>query len=134
VRLAFGANAFNAQTDVDDGRWHHCVVICRGTRPGSSVPDVDIYLDGAKEPLVFTGRQFPWTPVPETTPEFDTRPQCMASFGGGLPGSDATPFPGDIDEITVFDGVLPASQIPALMDGSLVGKATAPELQRENNQ
>lgn len=119
IRLSFGDDWFNTNTEVADGQWHHCLVIYRGVSTPSQPSLFDVYIDGQRQELHHFSSSLN-TATAAISPNIFTKEKSLLSIGGDASLSTTTSFPGDIDDVTIFDGVLPESQIPALMNGSLI--------------
>lgn len=113
-RISFGGNFwFDGTTDLKDGQWHHVAVTFSGKRRPDNSPDISIYIDGKPESL--TNRSlapnkkdaFPYTETKRTN-------SCPLRIGKGV-GNYQHTFPGLLDELIIYDGVLSEKSLQKLI-------------------
>jgi hypothetical protein len=84
----------NTVTNVWDGRWHNNSATWDGS-------NAQVFIDGVSQ----------GAPTPSTTPiDYSAQPDGTATFGGYRGTCDLL-FTGDLDQIMIFDKVLPIQQI-----------------------
>lgn len=115
LRLSWGFNWIDGTTNLADGRWHHLAVSTTGGSTHEGKPYAELYVDGVMEKTSYGSKDSSGKMAPLDT---DTTSNSAASL---IMGSDLNPvvkdriyFRGSIDELTIFDGYLPQSEITRL--------------------
>lgn len=115
LRLSWGAVWLNGTSNLADGRWHHIAVATTGNTGKTGLPEAELYVDGARESASYGGHV-----DLSASPAMDTDTISRKSMPLAL-GCDLNPdaehriyFQGEIDELTIFDGYLPESEIRGL--------------------
>ena len=112
LRLEVQGGYVTATTPVNDGTWHHVAVV-RDT--GVNCHDVTLYVDGVAETAT-TGKSGNNLPI-------NTGTTFNVSIGNSAHSWSAYGLDGSVDDVRVYDRVLSAEEIVAVMTG---GGATDP--------
>lgn len=109
-RISIGGHAYDAATPANDGRWHHLAFSFSGRMGDDGHPQLAIHVDGVAQQLTY--RSFPQMEGPR-----DPRTRTDAGAEPLTVGGPVDPFPGsfhgEIDELRIYDGVLPEEAIRA---------------------
>ncbi len=97
---AQGSGSSNGSTALDDGNWHH--IIQTYSDNGNNTSRVRIYVDGNTTPEVDLASTLSYAPLTSNL------------FIGARNASSDRAFPGNVDEVSVWNSVLGASDITAL--------------------
>lgn len=95
LRTEFGNGYVIGTTDLRDGRWHHVVSVYDGSGRGSA-DSIRLYVNGKREPISASREN-----------EIDT----LVGEAGSSPCLIGALFEGTIDELRIFEGILPESAI-----------------------
>lgn len=115
LRLSWGFNWIDGTTNLADGRWHHLAVSTTGGTTEEGKPHAELYVDGVLEKTSYGSKD---SSGEMADPDTDTTSDQSIPL---IMGSDLNPvvkdrfyFRGAIDELTIFDGTLPQSEIMRL--------------------
>jgi hypothetical protein len=99
-----------AVTDIYDGEWHHIAGTYDGTR-------VHLYVDGVEQGIgtLTSGSIAYGLPATEL-------------LIGQYPGTCSLPFPGEVDEVEVFNRALNLGEIQAIYNAGSAGKCKGPTI------
>ena len=97
---AQGSGSSNGSTVLDDGNWHH--IIQTYSDNGNNTSRVRIYVDGNTTPEVDLASTLSYAPLTSNL------------FIGARNASSDRAFPGNVDEVSVWDSVLSTEEITAL--------------------
>jgi hypothetical protein len=95
-----------------DGQWHHLALVYAGNE-GTPYVLTRAYVDGTLASLSSWGR-FAATPIANSTADL---------FIGGFRGSES-PFVGDVDELSIYNRALTATEIQQIYTAGSAGKCT----------
>lgn len=102
IRTEVAGSGSNGTKTIADGEWHHCAVVVDPT-VGTTIGDIQFYIDGAPDPLTVAGG----TEINTTT----TNPVLI----GYSPGIANRALTGKMDDIRIYDRALSAAEIEALV-------------------
>lgn len=115
LRLSWGAVWLDGTANLADGRWHHIAVTTSGITGKTGLPEAELYVDGARESASYGGHvDLSASPAMDT--DTINRKSMPLMIGSDLNpvAEDRAYFQGEIDELTIFDGHLPESEIRGL--------------------
>ena len=117
LRIASGRRWLQGNTVLDDGEWHHLVVVLEAHRPGEW-PVFKILIDGRSESVVEAlPEDFDAAPLESFYTVVDD-PRCVPlTFGRFSEWQDYPSQPWEIDEVVIAAGILLPQQIDALGGG-----------------
>lgn len=107
-RISLGGHAYDAPITANDGHWHHLTVTFSGGMTQDNHPEIEIFFDGHRHPLIY--RNYPLLDGPR-------KPETLTRFGaipltiGGPIDPDSGTFEGEIDDLRIYFGVLPEAAI-----------------------
>jgi hypothetical protein len=107
LRVAYGVNWVDGETQLADGNWHHVAVVETEALDASGFPVLRLYVDGNEENLTYLPRA-------RATAAIETRPGLPLTIGRAYPQGGS--LRGTIDELFLFEGALPLSSIRELMN------------------
>ncbi len=99
INLYLGSGWFNGSTEIADGEWHHIAVRYNGVTDARGAPVVAIFVDGRREQTSYISPRPP-VPIDTEVGVAGARPLGVAISRSGR----SAPFPGEIDELYIFDG------------------------------
>ncbi len=102
IRTEVAGSGSNATTTITDDVWHHCAVVVDPS-VGTTIGDIQFYLDGVLDPLTVSGG----TAINTTT----TNPVLI----GYSPGIANRALTGKMDDIRIYSRALTAAEIEALI-------------------
>jgi hypothetical protein len=120
--LSFGAYHLDGSIPIDDGKWHHFVVVYHGRSLADGRPDLECYLDGRPEAM----NPYPYPYARFGSPD---NPDLISirTLSSGLEAIPLTLFPRDwcgdqrtantplaLDELYIFEGALNETQVMSL--------------------
>ncbi len=119
LRLHISRPIFISATPIADGEWHHIAVVYNGKLDALGRPLVRFYIDGTRDAASYRHyyiqdpRKAGPQPVDTATDPASADP---VTFGGTIRPhfGDQNQFKGEIDELYIFDGVLPEREIRKL--------------------
>jgi len=106
LRLGYGMNWIDGETNVADGDWHHIAIVESEASDSLGFPLVRFFVDGKEEDLTYFPRTKAAAPI-------ETRFGEHFSMGRPLP--EDIGFRGSIDELFIFEGTLSPASIHRLM-------------------
>jgi len=119
LRIEHGGGNLQGDTSMNDGEWHHvALVIPAGAT--LSYPDIKLYLDGQDDSRHTTD------PDPPFRLE-DHDSNVDLTFGQRVPQNDRH-FPGQIDEVRIYDKVLAGGEIRDVMKLGYLASAHSPTM------
>lgn len=115
LRLSWGGTWINGKTHLEPDRWHHILVTSSDKPTEKGLPSADLYIDFQAEKYNYLG----FTGVPKNkgmNTETQTRNAHPLLIGRSIaPHLSKIPsFNGMIDELTIYDGYMTASDVKAL--------------------
>lgn len=102
IRTEVAGSGSNGTTTIIDNVWHHCAVVVDPTI-GTTIGDVQFYIDGVLDPLTFSGR----TEINTTT----TNPVLI----GASPGIANRELTGRMDDIRIYNRALSPEEVKNLI-------------------
>ena len=105
IRTEVAGSGSNGTAIIDDGEWHHCAMVVDPT-VGTTVGDIQFYIDGVADPLSAVGG----TPIDSGT-NLNLRIGASRTIGGRS-------LTGKLDDIRLYDRVLTAEEILVLFQPS----------------
>ncbi len=119
LRITSGRRWLEGGTRLDDGEWHHVVVVLEGYIPGKW-PVTRAYVDGKSESLVkrlpSDGKAAPLTSFNTVIDDPESVPLRFGLLGSKIP-EHMTSQSWELDEVVIAAGALTESQIDALFRG-----------------
>lgn len=109
LRLSVGGGWVIGHTDLRDGRWHHLAVVYRGPRSENLGEDVQLYVDGQREPLT----RMHHAPIATRIWHATAHPVLIGHVV--VPNQPHRYFRGSLDEVFILDAALSSGQIERLM-------------------
>jgi hypothetical protein len=117
LRITSGRRWLEGATILDDGEWHHVVVVLEGHNPGEW-PTIKAYVNGSPEPLVERlPEDLTAAPLETFYTVVDHPHSVPLTFGRFNQWKDYPSQPWEIDEVLIAAGILLPQQIEALWQG-----------------
>ncbi|MEY4244942.1 MAG: hypothetical protein RLZZ245_2527 [Verrucomicrobiota bacterium] len=117
LRLSWGAVWLDGTANLADGRWHHIAVTTTGVTGKTGLPEAELYVNGVREIASYGGNvDLAGSPTMDMDTDTINRKSMPLVIGSDLNpvAENRVYFHGEIDEMMIFDGHMPESDIQKL--------------------